>query len=65
LPARVGEREVEGSVQAGSGRKRECWESCRTSRCCQKGRRGRDLHDLVRVPEVVSMGREGEREVEG
>jgi hypothetical protein len=51
-------------MHAGSERRRGSWESCRTPRCCQKGRREGDLYDLVRVPEVVIMGRKREREVE-
>jgi hypothetical protein len=43
---------------------RVLWESCRTSGSCQGWGREGDLLDLVLVPEVVIMGREGEREVE-
>jgi hypothetical protein len=47
-----------------NGRERGCWWSSRTSRCCQRWRRERDLLDLLVVPEVETKGRNRERGVE-
>jgi hypothetical protein len=63
-PSRVKERDGRVACVLLPGRKGNVWWSSRTARCSQRWRWEGDFLDHMRVPEVVSKGKEGEREVE-